>query len=49
MWVLDFKVWRTQCHLAAIAVVLALEKHQHSIAKNIRGRGGGGLGVSMYI
>ena len=49
MGVLDFKVWRTQCHLAAIAVVLALEKHQHSIAKNLRGRGLRGVHVHVHI
>ena len=39
MGVLHFKDWRTQWHLAAIAVVLALEEYQNEIANNIRVRG----------
>ena len=31
--VLHFKDWRTQCHLAAIAVVLALEEYEKAIAR----------------
>ena len=35
----SFLDWGTECHLAAIAVILALEEYQNSIANTRRVRG----------